>query len=726
MKKSRLSFMIISLSMGVFGVGMCLPSLAYSLHQSVQLAAKQLPVIPMPTEYEWGEGYFRIDSAALFSNIPCAGVEYIVDRGLVELGNEGYLLDVSPKGVSVKAQSSAGLFYGKVTLQQLYSRGVVPAIRIKDIPRFVHRGIMLDVSRHFFSKEEVKELIDWMSFYKLNRFHWHLTDDGGWRFEVPDYPELTHTAAFRTHHVWRNWWKNGGQFATESTPNAYGGYYSKADIKEIVDYASERFITIIPEVEFPGHSKEVFAAYPGLCCAGKPYSGGTFCVGNADTYAFMKSVLNTVMELFPSEVIHIGGDETDTRPWANCSKCRELMKREGMEEVHQLHNHIVGQAEEILKAGGRRMTGWDEIASEKLDKSSIIMSWQGERAGIEAAKKGYDVILTPLHYLYLDYLQSSPDKEPLAHDGYTPIEKVYTYNPVPDTLETVFLPHILGIQGNIWTEWIADNQHLEYMAYPRLLAVAEVAWSPQNMRSWSRFRNRLLPHIGRLQREGVNAYTLSSDIEVTMKADTVQKVLSLCLKCERNDVEIRYTTDGTFPTAHSPLYKEPLFLKDSLLLRAASFKDNTVQGDIFSETYYYHKGIGKQVESPLQNMDKGVLTDGCIGGKTYLDGSWVNFSGDRCFTLDLGRVEAIRQVSTRWMQLRAGARRHLPQQVEVLLSVDGIDFISGGIVGKKELKDTPALQYQHYDLNVLRNARYVRITVKAGSGGMSLDEIIVR
>lgn len=722
MKNLRFGFATACLLISFLGMGMAL----FPGSDESQSASRLMPVIPLPAHYEWRQGFLGVDSVMLFSGMSSSSIEYVVDKHLSELGKEGYLLNVMPTGILLKAQSEAGLFYGKTTLSQLYTNGRIPCVQIKDSPRFVHRGVMLDVSRHFFSKEEIKKLIDRMSFYKLNRFHWHLTDDGGWRFEVDDYPELTRAAAFRTNHVWQDWWKNGGKFVAEGTPGACGGYYTKADIREIVEYASERFITIIPEVEFPGHSKEVFAAYPELCCAGKPYSGGTFCVGNEDTYTFMNSVLKTVMELFPSEIIHIGGDETNTAHWANCPKCQKLMRREGMKNLHELHNYIIGKAEGILMAAGRRLAGWDEIADEKLDKSSVIMSWQGEQAGIDAAQKGHDVILTPLHYLYLDYYQASPDKEPLAHDGYSPIEKVYAYNPVPDTLSTLCLPHILGIQGNIWTEWIADWKHLEYMTFPRTLAVAEVAWSNQHMRSWPDFRNRLIPHIQRLQHEGVNTYTLSSDVEIGMKAATSQKVLELFLKCERNDVDIRYTTDGKMPTGYSRLYEKPIQLEDSLLLRAATFKNGIKQGNVVTETYYCHKGIGKEVFSSLgENADE-VLTDGCLGGKTYLDGSWMNFSGNQYFTLDLGYVETIRQVSTRWMQLRAGARRNLPQQVEVLFSVDGKEFISGGIIHKKELQDTPALQYQHYDLNVLRNARYVRINVKAVNGGMSLDEIIVR
>jgi len=686
---------------------------------------RTISVIPAPMEYELQKGYFSIDSLALFSDVFSPKVKYVIDEKLAELGEEGYILDVTSGGISLKAYSRTGLFYGKMTLRQLYADNKVPCVRIKDKPRFSYRGIMVDVSRHFFSKEEIKEMINWMSVYKLNRFHWHLTDDGGWRFEVEDYPELTKKTAFRSHHLWREWWKNGGKFTSADEQGAAGGYYTKEDIKEIIKYAADRHITIIPEIEFPGHSREVFAAYPELCCAEKPYSGGTFCVGNDKTYAFMNSVLNTVMDLFPSEMVHIGGDETNTAAWEKCPKCRRLMTKENMKDIHELHNYIISEAEKILKSRGRRMIGWDEIANEKRDKSSVIMSWRGEKAGMDAAKKGYDVILTPLHYLYLDYFQASPDKEPLAHDGYTPIEKVYTYRPIPDTLNNEAHSHILGVQGNIWTEWIPNMKHWEYMAFPRTLAVAEVAWSPEEKRTWKSFRSRLGSHIAKLQDAGVNTYKLSSDIESVMNVDTVRKKLEISLKCEREDVEIRYTDNGLCPTRKSALYSRPLVVKDSLCVKAAAFKKGNRQGDVFTRYFYYHKGIGKKVQSSMRNNSGKILADGYTGGKTYLGGSWVNFHGDQEFIMDLGEEQEVRAVSTRWMQLRAGARRHLPQQVEILFSNDGENYMSGGIARKKNLKDIPALQYQDYIFNGHWNARYIKMKVKAGDGGMSVDEIVV-
>lgn len=697
----------------------------YSLLNIYGLSAEDrgLHLIPMPMEYELGQGYFAIDSVALFSGMTHEKVHYMLDPQLSELGSEGYCLEVTSDGVLVKAYSKAGLFYGKMTLRQLCVDNRLPYIRIKDKPRFQYRGIMLDVSRHFFSKEDVKRMIDQMAMYKLNRFHWHLTDDGGWRFEVKEYPRLVEESAFRTHHSWQEWWKNGGKFVNMRSEGACGGYYTDEDIREIIEYAADRFVTIIPEVEFPGHSREVFAAYPELCCTGEAYSSRTFCAGNRNTYLFMESVLNAIMDLFPSEMIHIGGDETDTAHWKECPKCQALMRLEEMKNVSDLHKYVIGKAERIIEARGRRMIGWDEIAEGQLDKKSVIMSWRGTQAGIDAARKGYDVVLTPLHYLYLDYFQSSPDKEPLAHDGYTTVEKVYSYNPVPNTIDSESITHVLGIQGNLWTEWISDRQHLEYMAYPRALAVAELAWSVSEKISWDNFKKRLSFHIGRLQEMGINTYSLSPDVETAVETDEKQQKLLVTLKCEKEGIEIRYTEDGTLPTLQSTLYTAPLYVVDSLCLKAATFKEGIMEGDVLEEMFYYHKGIGKSVISG--NREQKILADGCKGGKTYLDGTWFNFSGDREFLLDLEKVETVNTVAMRWMQLRAGARRYLPTELEMLLSDDGQNFFSCGTLQKETLSETPVLQYQNFVFKGNWKARYIKIKVKAGGGGMSADEIIV-
>ena len=681
-------------------------------------------IIPEPLELVLGNGFLKIDSVSIFSDKPDKKIKYTIDKETTSLGDEGYSLEINSKGIQITAASDAGLFYGKMTLRQLYADGGVPYVSIKDKPRFPYRGILLDVSRHFFTKEEVKNIIDLMALYKFNRFQWHLTDTGGWRFETDSYPNLTKEASHRTHKIWREWRRSGSKYLPSDDPNGYGGYYTKEDIKEVIKYAAERNITIIPEIEFPGHSDEVLAAYPELSCEGKPYTSGTFCAGNKETYVFMEKVLNEVMELFPSQIINIGGDETGTSSWQKCPKCQALMKEEKMTDIHELHSYIIRKAEGIIESKGRRLAGWDEILHDKLGKESIALSWSGVDEGIEAARQGYDVIMTPLHYMYLDYFQSSPNTQPFGHDGYTTLEKVYRFNPTPNTLNDTEKQHIIGVQGSLWTEWIWDIKHLEYMAFPRAMAVAEIAWSLEKDRSWDGFRKRVEPHLKKLNNMGVNTYALSCEIEPTMYVDTVKKQLEISLKCEKLNMEIRYTTDGSAPTINSHLYKNPIIVKDSACIKAASFENSSKCSDEFTQNYYYHKGIGKDVKVNGKSTENNILTNGYIGGYTYLDGSWFNFYGDRELTLDLGKEDKVNKVMTRWMQLRAGANRSLPESVELLLSNDGINYTSCGVVSRQNIANTPALQFQNYDFEGNWTARYIRLKVKSG-GSMSVDEIIV-
>lgn len=681
-------------------------------------------VIPQPQE-----GFISltkclaIDSVVLFSESGTNAVRQIVDSAMTDLGEEGYELTIDKSGVKIVAGGQAGLYYAKITLRQLYKDGHLPYAHIKDKPRFSHRGVMLDVSRHFFTKDEVMRLLDRMAYYKLNKFHWHLTDDGGWRIEMDSYPELTAKTAYRTHWDWKDWWRNGGKFVSQESESRFGGFYSKEDIREIIKYASDRFITIIPEIEFPGHSREVFVAYPELCCAKKPYHANTYCVGNDSTYVFMERVLNEVMDIFPSEFIHIGGDETNKGPWKECTLCQSLMEREAMHSVYDLHNYIIGKAEKIIMQRGRRMIGWDEIVDNQLNSSSAVMSWRGEEAGITAAQRGYDVVLTPLSHLYLDYFQGHPSKEPFAHDGYTTLEKVYSYNPIPDTLSTIAKQHILGVQGSLWSEWIQNEAHLEYMAFPRLLAVAEVAWSNPDVRSWKKFRTRLSAHVDALSMQGVNVRPLSSDIEADMTIKNKQ--MTMALKCERADVEICYTLDGSEPSSQSMVYTAPILVADSIALRAKAFKDNNPMGDEYAQHVYNHKAIGAQITSfPLQH-NQSVLLDGRIGSNTYLDGTWLNFSGDQEFIVDLGSVNEFNKVVLRWMKLQAGARRALPNVVEVMFSHDNLSYVSAGVIFPQERDDTSVLQLYDIDFSGDWKARYVKLKIQSQKGGMSMDEIVI-
>lgn len=684
----------------------------------------KINVIPKPLECHFDGGKsIKIDSVIIFSDRIDEVLNVRKDTSFAYLGNEGYDLEINDKGIKIISKTDVGCFYAKNTIRQLYANGELPYVKIVDKPRFSHRGIMLDVSRHFFTKEEIKSILDIMSFYKLNTFHWHLTDDGGWRIEIDSYPKLTEQASYRTAWEWKQWWREGGKFVFAEEGKKFGGFYTKNDIKEIIDYASKRNITIIPEIEFPGHSREVFAAYPELCCSKKPYVQNTFCVGNDLTYVFMEKVLNEIMDLFPSPYIHIGGDETNTYYWESCPLCKSLMKKEGFDNVHSLHKYIVGRAENIINKRGRRMIGWDEIANDNLDKSSVIMSWRGEQAGLKASEKGYDVILTPLHYLYLDYFQASPTKEPLAHDGYTPLKKVFTYNPLPDSLDNEVSSHILGVQGNLWTEWISNKKHLEYMLFPRALAVAELGWSYGNMRSWEDFRDCIDNHITNLRSKGINSYTLSSDINTQIEYKDGKMFLEL--NCERGDVEIRYSLNNDTLFEKVNKYVEPIEVKDSLVICAATFYKNRRIGDIYSDVFYKNKAQNKKISTSLKWNNEVLLIDGYLGSETYLDGSWFNFSGNQEFIVDLGDVMPVNKISTRWMQLCAGARRYLPEHVGFYISEDGKNYIHIKTIDKENLGESPALQYQKFEVNGEYKCRYIKISVESNRGGMSVDEIIV-
>ena len=684
----------------------------------------KVSIIPKPLDcFVDGNKTMKLDSLKFWGDGINDILKVSLDTIADDLGMEGYELIVDEKGISVSAKTETGVYYAKQTLRQLYKNGEIPYIRIKDKPRFVHRGLMLDVSRHFFSKDEIKSILDVMAYYKLNVFHWHLTDDGGWRIQIDSYPKLTQFASYRTAWEWKKWWNEGGKFVSENNTNKHGGYYTKDDIREIIKYASERNITIIPEIEFPGHSREVFAAYPELCCSKEAYKQNTFCVGNKETFLFMEKVLNEVMDLFPSEFVHIGGDETSTKYWKSCNLCQKLMKQEGFDDLHSLHKYVIKKAEEIITKRGKRMIGWDEISNDDLDKSSVIMSWRGEKAGLKAAAKGFDVVLSPLHYLYLDYFQASPTKEPLAHDGFTPLKKVFGYNPLPDSLETVVNSHVLGVQGNLWTEWIADNNHLEYMAYPRALAVAELGWSYGNMRSWSDFRDCVEKHITKLRNQGINSYTLSGDINAVLKYKDGKMFLEL--ETERGDIEIKYSLKNDTVYGGMTKYVKPIEIKDSLNICAIAFKNKIRVGDIYSNVFYRNKAQGKQISTTLGWNNEKTLIDGYIGSETYLDGSWFNFSGNQEFVVDLGESFSIRKISTRWMQLRAGARRYLPKHVEFYISDDGNNYKLVKIVDREKLDDVPALQFQKFEICGELKCRFIKLKVISDRGGMSVDEIIV-
>ena len=699
-----------------------------------QTVETQIQLIPEPFEMTQSDGMFKVSQAMLVGAGSTSNkVNFRVDPNATDIPDEGYQLEIDEAGVRLTAKTETGLFYGKQTLLQLLTPNGLPYVKINDQPRFPYRGLHLDVSRHFFDKEEVKKLMNVMSYYKLNTLHLHLTDAGGWRLQIDKYPKLTQEGAFRTQSDWREWWDNvkDRQYLKEGTEGAYGGYYTKDDIRDMLAYAAEKHITIIPEIEFPAHSDEVFVAYPELCCAGKSHTSGDFCIGNPKTFEFMENVLTEVIELFPSEYIHIGGDEAGKNTWKTCPKCQALMKKEKLANVDELQSYMIRKAEEFLNSKGRRLIGWDEILEGGLAPEATVMSWRGEAAGFKSARMGHDVIMTPGSYMYFDFYQADPRHQPVAIGGYTPIRKVYNYNPIPqDSLTAEEAKHFLGVQANTWTEYIPTPEHLEYMMFPRALAVAEIGWTPQEKRDWQDFKPRVNAHIPVLQQMGLNPFPLSNELEFDMVVDTIQKEIRVTMDAEKYPAEIHYTTDGSTPTASSPIYQEPIVVKDSAKIVAGIFVNGQLQDRVSEQRVDYHKGIGKSIRFNSRlypgYMAGGInaIINGYRGGLTYLDQRWQGYTDNLDCVIDLGEVMDLHQVSSKWMQL-TGPGVYQPEKVEVLTSEDGKNFTSQGVIPTTIPQDKSDLTFQEYTFQGNWKARYVQLKAQNPKGFIFVDEIVI-
>ena len=432
---------------------------------------------------------------------------------------EGYKLSVQANLILLEAKTTAGIFYGMQTLRQLlpfqierpYLSNIawtIPCVEIEDAPRFVYRGLMLDVGRHFMPKEFVLKFIDMLAYHKMNTLHWHLTEDQGWRIEIKKYPKLTQIGAYRNRTL------DGAYTSPEKRKwdnTRYGGFYTQEEIKEVVAYAQRRFITVIPEIEMPGHALAALTSYPELSCTGGPFEvEGLWGVFNdiycpkEKTFEFLENVLTEVIDLFPSSYIHIGGDEAPKTRWKNCAHCQALLKKEGLKDEHELQSYFIKRIEKFVESKGKHIIGWDEILEGGLAPNATVMSWRGEQGGIDAAKQNHDVIMTPNTYVYLDYYQANPKTQPYAIGGFLPLWKVYSYNPMPSSLTPDEAKHILGVQGNLWTEYMKTPAHVEYMAFPRGAAVAEIGWSPEAKRNYTDFKQRIIQQFKRYDGIGWN------------------------------------------------------------------------------------------------------------------------------------------------------------------------------------------------------------------------------
>ncbi len=676
-------------------------------------------------------------------------IYFVQDAGI--LSDEGYSLEVKPNAVIIRAKTAAGAFYGLQTLRQLFPpefggthsygsvKWVVPACFIQDAPRFAYRGMHLDVSRHFFQPVFVKKYIDMLAMHKFNTFHWHLTDDQGWRIEIKKYPELQRIASCRNETLIGHY----NDFPQQFDGKKYCGFYTQREIKDIVEYARKRFVTIIPEIEMPGHALAALSAFPELGCTGGPYLAATkwgvfedvFCAGNEKTFNFLDDVLAEVCELFPGTYIHIGGDECPKTRWEACPKCQKRIKDEGLKDAHELQSYFIRRIEKTLALHNRKIIGWDEILEGGLAPTATVMSWRGIDGGIAAANAGHDAIMTPGSHCYFDHYQSDPSTEPVAIGGLTTLERVYSYEPVPEGLSPEAAKHILGAQGNVWTEYIPKPEQVEYMAFPRACALAEVVWSNKSKRSWADFVRRIQPHFDRLDDAGLKYSRSFYDVTASFSDNKVSIIA--------NDpaLEIRYTTDGKPPSSNSPKYTTSIPITKTTTLKAATFSKTKALGKAVSVQYTIHKAMGKPYtlsQKPTQYTggDEMALTNGISGGlKTW--GNWVGLvNHDIDPVIDLGQPTAFGKVSFHFMNAKS-SWIWPPTGVEVYTSEDGTNF---KLLSNKTI-DANALEGSTLENVVLETpnakARYIKVVAKkyglipkdspgTGEGAwLFVDEIVV-
>lgn len=603
---------------------------------------------------------------------------------------EAYELKVGADGITVNGSTAAGTFYGLQTLRKSIPEAgdnnvVFPGVTISDQPRFAYRGAHLDVSRHTFPVDSVKSFIDMLALHNINTFHWHLSDDQGWRIEIKSRPELTTVGSQRAATVI-------GHNTEEYDSVPYGGYFTQEEAREIVRYAAERHITVVPEIDMPGHMLAALKAYPELGCTGGPYevwcmwgvSPDVLCAGNDSTYRFIDDVLGEIIDIFPSKYIHIGGDECPKDRWAECPKCQAKIKELGLKKdasgtpEEKLQSYLIHHATDYLTSRGRNVIGWDEILEGGLAPGAIVMSWRGQGGGIEAARRGHDVIMVPNDYFYFDYYQSvDVDQEPLAIGGYVPLEKVYSFRPIPAELTPEQGKHILGVQANLWTEYIPTFSHVEYMELPRMAALAEVQWSDAP-KDYDGFLQRLCQLVNHYDASGYNYARHIFDVTGTLTPDVERKAIAVTLSTV-DDAPIHYTVDGTDPTASSPLYTGPVLLDNSTLVKAVAIRPAGVSRQ-YTSSVNFNKATGRPVKMltsphPRYAANGGAtLTDGVRGHGAYNSGSWLGFVGQPLVAeIDLGEGEEISQL-TFANEIETGSWIFDVRAVKVEVSEDGKTF----------------------------------------------------
>lgn len=631
-------------------------------------------------------------------------IQFILS-GDTTLTLESYRIDATDQLVTVEARHPMGFFYAVQTLYQLLPPTILgpkqtvqatnltqlafPTCLIQDRPRYRYRGMQLDVSRHFFTVEFIKKYLDLMALHKFNMFHWHLTDDQGWRIEIKKYPKLTQVGALRSETIVGHYDDHDPQ-VFDGKP--YGGYYTQDEIREVVRYAATKYITVVPEIELPGHALAALAAYPALACSVKPYQVATkwgvftdVLCPTEKTFAFLEDVLTEVMSLFPGKYIHIGGDECPKLVWRNSAFCQQLIKRERLKNENGLQSYFVNRIDKFVTSKGRQIIGWDEVLEGngptiRLSPKATVMSWRGIKGGIQAARQGHDVIMTPGQFCYFNFYQGDQAQEPLAFGESLPLSKVYAYNPTPAALSTAEATHILGAQGNVWTEYIDTPDQAEYMIWPRAAALAEVVWTPLAKKNYDDFTRRLSVHFERLTNLNVNYARSVYNPTLTAKP-TPDGILSLTLSASQQAPDIRYTLDGRIPSGESLQYTGPVQLSQSALVRAATFQHQKPLNQLTTvqQEFLVSKATGKSYTllnaatagRPDRQYSLTDGTTGTMGGYDVL--GVVSFATDLNMVIDLNKPEVVERVRVGFLKYTA-RNLCLPKQVEIAVSDDGTVF----------------------------------------------------
>ncbi len=737
-----------------------------------QPQAPEPSVVPLPNEISRSAGSFTLRvnesisishstlsneamllkgwiKAKTIDSINQATIHLSIDPGIED--GEGYVLNITSSGIRISGGTPAGVFYGLQSLRQMlpisietdeFENVVLPLVSIKDQPRFKWRGMHLDVSRHFMPAEFVKKYIDYIAMHKMNVFHWHLVDGIGWRIEIRKYPELTDWGAWRIVKGDKPWidfeiWKPGDDRQRE------GGYYTQEEIREIVAYAASRHVTVVPEIELPGHSKVVFQCYPDLMCEGreKPLQNiGVYCAGNPQSFTFLEDILEEVLDLFPGEYIHIGGDEVNKKNWKECPKCAGTMQTHDLKDTYELQSYFVNHFDRFLTQRGRKLIGWHEILEGELTPSATIMYWGGANRVPDYLREGHNTVLSPGSHLYFDHYQSLSDNEPRAWGGFSDLTKVYHYEPIPEDLEQEFTNLIMGVQANVWTEYMKTPEHVEYMVIPRMTALSEVAWSRGDQKDWGSFKERLVKLIPRFAALDVNVSRSAYLPKIEVKLDSGSNTPYLFFETEL-DARIHYTLDGSDPTISSTLYDDnPIPLEKTELVKAIAEVDGKILSPVEQKTAVVHKGRGATVELISQPYDKyfakggGTLADLEFGGNKWGNGKWLGIL-DKDFEaiLEFDTSQKINNIGFSCIEDN-GAGIYLPVTIEISGSDDNKNF---ELVGNwsQEQPEQKSTEVKAYTFNIPGNVKSYRfLKVKARSlattanrSGVFLfiDEIIV-